>query len=293
MGRDTFIIFLLLALAVVGIVAWWYFSRPAESVLFETRELSSKVVYILRDGTVTDLKTDCSERAGEFNACGSQCEPGVPCALVCVYTCEFGSQDQAIDDDTDIACGVTGMGDVIQCPEGETCFTFDRSSPTCSDNPCSVCAQDEECLQLESYPVQIHCSSPTDDTVSEPDDSPEEPVVEEPDEPSETPSTPSQSDNIRVATPTSNELVTSPITISGEARVFEGTVNIRVTNKDGLVLIEEFATAHAPDVGQFGPFSIKIFYDFDTTNEGFVEVFNYSARDGSKENLVKIPVTFN
>lgn len=98
--------------------------------------------------------------------------------------------------------------------------------------------------------------------------------------------------NILVDEPQPDTTLSSPFTVSGEARVFENNVRVQVTNLSGDVLIDEFATAHAPDVGQFGPFEITLSYQFSATKEGYVEVFSESARDGSRENLVKIPVQF-
>lgn len=98
--------------------------------------------------------------------------------------------------------------------------------------------------------------------------------------------------NILVDEPLPGATVSSPFTVSGEARVFEGTVLIQVTNINGEVLIDELATAHAPDVGKFGSFKITLSFQFSSTKDGFVEVFSESARDGSRENLVKIPVKF-
>ena len=99
-------------------------------------------------------------------------------------------------------------------------------------------------------------------------------------------------ENIRVTSPKPNETVTSPFVVVGEARVFENIVNVRVTNAAGEAFINETAYAKAPDVGQFGPFSINLSYKFKNTKEGFVEVYSKSAKDGSDEDLVRIPVKF-
>ncbi|MDD2678562.1 MAG: hypothetical protein PHS81_01630 [Candidatus Nanoarchaeia archaeon] len=44
------------------------------------------------------------------------------------------------------------------CPEGKECYSFqDTDYPICwQGNPCNRCASNN-CIQLESYPVQIRC----------------------------------------------------------------------------------------------------------------------------------------
>jgi len=95
--------------------------------------------------------------------------------------------------------------------------------------------------------------------------------------------------NIRVTSPIPNETVSSPFTIKGEARVFENQFNWRLKSGDGSVLAEGMGTAQAPDMGQFGPFEIEI----KTSAKGAatLEVFDYSAKDGSVVDLVSILVS--
>lgn len=98
--------------------------------------------------------------------------------------------------------------------------------------------------------------------------------------------------NIVVTEPRANQEVGLPLTIKGEARVFENTFSYRLRNADGSTLVEGFGTANAPDIGQYGPFTVTLNYPRPTSSAGTVEVFNYSARDGSEENKVSIPVRF-
>jgi hypothetical protein len=97
--------------------------------------------------------------------------------------------------------------------------------------------------------------------------------------------------NIVVDTPKANDIVGLPIIIKGKARVFENTVNYRIKNSDG-VLLENYATANSSDVGQFGPFTVSVNYPEPKGEKGTVEVFEYSAKDGSEINKVEIPVAF-
>lgn len=101
-----------------------------------------------------------------------------------------------------------------------------------------------------------------------------------------------QSENIKVYAPQQGALISSPVTISGEARVFEGTVNYRVLDGNGAVIGEGFTTAASTEMGQFGPYSVAAGFDPSATPLGKIEVFDYSARDGSVENLVTVVVQF-
>jgi len=97
---------------------------------------------------------------------------------------------------------------------------------------------------------------------------------------------------IKVTEPVPFASVGLPITIKGEARTFESTVNIRLTNSDKSILTEDIAMAQVPDSGIFGPFSIELSYPKPKTDQGFVEVFEYSAKDGAEVSKITIPITF-
>jgi len=93
--------------------------------------------------------------------------------------------------------------------------------------------------------------------------------------------------NIKVASPAPGTSVTSPIQIKGSARVFENNVNYRLVVANSVVA-ESFVTALSPDVGQFGPFAAQL--NFADSGPAFLDVFNYSAKDGQLENMVRIPL---
>lgn len=98
--------------------------------------------------------------------------------------------------------------------------------------------------------------------------------------------------NVIVTKPVSNATIKSPLEISGRARVFEASVSYRIKDASGKILDEGFttATAGAPAWGFY-----KIMSDFatSTTKTGFVEVLTFSAKDGSEQDLISIPVTFD
>lgn len=98
--------------------------------------------------------------------------------------------------------------------------------------------------------------------------------------------------NIIVYAPQPNDEVGLPLVIKGEARVFESTFNYRIKDGDGSIIHESFGMAAAPDMGQYGPFELSVNYPKPKAATGTVEVFEYSAKDGSEINKVIIPVRF-
>lgn len=78
--------------------------------------------------------------------------------------------------------------------------------------------------------------------------------------------------------------------VTGFANVFEATVNLRVVDEDGKVLVETFTTATC-GTGCWGDFSKKLKFDIDEPQQGRVEALTFSAEDGSEQDVVSIPVT--
>ncbi|MCR4312118.1 MAG: GerMN domain-containing protein [Candidatus Uhrbacteria bacterium] len=138
-----------------------------------------------------------------------------------------------------------------------------------------------------------------DDTTVEtpPVDGPSE-DDEIPDDGTDDTSTSSTSGNIVVYEPDpftfggENDVVGVPLVVTGKARVFENQFAYRLTDDDGNVLVEGSAMANAPDTGTFGEFTISTSYDEPATSMGVLEVFQYSAMDGSEVDKVTIPVLF-
>ena len=101
-----------------------------------------------------------------------------------------------------------------------------------------------------------------------------------------------QTGNITVEEPAEDDLVSESFTIRGKARVFENALSYRVKDQEGNIIVEGHTTALSPDIGLFGPYEVAIDLPEGVEREGTVEVFNYSARDGSEENMVRIPIRF-
>lgn len=98
-----------------------------------------------------------------------------------------------------------------------------------------------------------------------------------------------QSPAILLESPTPGDIVSSPIRLVGTSNTFEANMQIEIIDNAGNVLYEGFATATS-GTGTRGTFDVQI--DVDIQNEGFGRIVMYeaSAQDGSRINLVEIPV---
>ena len=95
---------------------------------------------------------------------------------------------------------------------------------------------------------------------------------------------------ILVKEPLANTRVRSPLTISGEASVFEAALNWQVTDTAGRVLASGFTTATVGAPAK-GTFSITATYqDPPSDIIGFAEVYTRSPRDGTIDEIVRVPV---
>ena len=91
-----------------------------------------------------------------------------------------------------------------------------------------------------------------------------------------------RSENIVVTEPQEGSTISSPFTLSGEARVFEATVNYRLSQADGTVLVESFTMTDAADVGEWGPLEVLVGYPQPLQFSGYLEVYQISAVDGAE-----------
>jgi hypothetical protein len=98
--------------------------------------------------------------------------------------------------------------------------------------------------------------------------------------------------NITITSPRPNEEVGLPLVVEGRGRVFEQTLQVRLRDEDGTVLVERFAMTDALGIGQFGPYRVELYYPEPQGQSGMVEAFQYSAEDGSEIDLVRVPVRF-
>lgn len=95
---------------------------------------------------------------------------------------------------------------------------------------------------------------------------------------------------ITVGAPLANARVTSPVTISGDASVFEATLQWRIVDGGGKVLSSGTTQASrgAPDRGTF---SVSASYPPPSADTiGALEVYETSPKDGTVDDIVRVPV---
>lgn len=104
--------------------------------------------------------------------------------------------------------------------------------------------------------------------------------------------TPPSSENgaITLESPVAGATVTSPVTISGTADVFEATVSIRILDAEGNEIAKTFTTATC-GTGCRGDYRESVAFHVDAEQAGTIEVFEESAEDGSVINMVSVLVT--
>ena len=87
--------------------------------------------------------------------------------------------------------------------------------------------------------------------------------------------------------------VTDPIRVRGVAAVFEAQFNLTLANWDGLVVAEGYAlTDNGMGWGSFD-FSIPYPFEVDAEQMASLLLFDYSARDGTQENVREHPIWLN
>ncbi|PKM77289.1 MAG: spore gernimation protein [Firmicutes bacterium HGW-Firmicutes-15] len=94
---------------------------------------------------------------------------------------------------------------------------------------------------------------------------------------------------IWVTAPVPGQIISSPVEIKGNARVFEATVSFRVRDTNGNILAEGFTTASEGAPGR-GDFLGRLDFKPAGPGKGQIEVFEVSMKDGSDRNKVIIPV---
>ncbi len=95
---------------------------------------------------------------------------------------------------------------------------------------------------------------------------------------------------IVVTGPVIGDRVNSPVTVTGSADVFEGTVSVRVLDAAGRQLATAFTTATC-GTGCRGAYRVAVRYRLPAAQAGTIEVYEVSADDGSRTKVVAVPVT--
>jgi Immunoglobulin-like domain of bacterial spore germination len=97
---------------------------------------------------------------------------------------------------------------------------------------------------------------------------------------------------IVVESPEAGAGVSSPVTISGTASVFEGTVQLRILDADGEEIARTFTTASA-GAPERGEFSEEVEFTVDEAQDGVIKVFEQnvaSPEESPGRELFKVEV---
>ena len=95
---------------------------------------------------------------------------------------------------------------------------------------------------------------------------------------------------IEVAKPAEAARVTSPVTVSGTANVFEANVSIEVLDANGKVLAKTFTTATC-GTGCRGTFSVPVTFEVGSEQRGTIVVHDDDAAGtGTPPHSVRVPV---
>ena len=94
--------------------------------------------------------------------------------------------------------------------------------------------------------------------------------------------------NIIVRSPEQGAVVTSPLVISGQARVFEAQFNVTLYGELGGVIAE---TTGMTEQGQvLSPFEVELTFAVSREQPACLWVYDLSAKDGSRMDVVQVPI---
>lgn len=100
--------------------------------------------------------------------------------------------------------------------------------------------------------------------------------------------------NIVIQAPQKDQVVGKNLVVIGKARVFENQFNWAIL--DAITkqeILTGTAYANSEDAGLYGPFEIDASLTDLTPDKIIVQVFDYSAKDGSKIDIAEVPLSFN
>jgi nucleoid-associated protein YgaU len=95
---------------------------------------------------------------------------------------------------------------------------------------------------------------------------------------------------IAVRQPRPYDIVDDPVRVCGIGTGFEGQITARVRDGHGTQLAR--ASVHAGGTGIWGNYDAALPVGVPSTAQGTLEVFEVSAKDGSEQHKVVVPITF-
>lgn len=108
-----------------------------------------------------------------------------------------------------------------------------------------------------------------------------------------------KADLITISNPRPNQIITSPITVRGEARgnwFFEATFPVVLTDWDGLIIAEGIATAEGEWMTEeFVPYSVELTFETPTLYDRGTLILQKSNASGLPEHddALEIPILFS
>lgn len=101
--------------------------------------------------------------------------------------------------------------------------------------------------------------------------------------------TPTELPAIVIDAPKAGARVTSPLRVTGSSNVFEATSIARIVDAGGTELAKQVVTATS-GTGTRGTFDASITFQVDVEQPGKLIMFEPSAKDGTPQNVVEVPL---
>lgn len=95
--------------------------------------------------------------------------------------------------------------------------------------------------------------------------------------------------NFQVSSPTPGSTISSPLRVTGRARVFEGVFSVELEDGHRLLASRRVQVAGAP---AFGSFDFSLPFDQPTNPSGALIFVTHSPKDGSRREELIVPVRF-
>lgn len=95
---------------------------------------------------------------------------------------------------------------------------------------------------------------------------------------------------IIITSPILNDVIKSPVTVTGWGAGFENTLSVAILDEEGRILGQGTVMVNA-EFGQYGPFSGAITFSSPTSAQvGKLQIYSVSARDGSIDHLSSVMI---
>lgn len=97
--------------------------------------------------------------------------------------------------------------------------------------------------------------------------------------------------NITITSPANNAVVTSPILVTGKARVFENQFIVEATDMQGRVIVKNQVMSDAKDAGLFGKYTTQLVMPDNSPADFKIVAYSFSPKgDGSYEGYAEVKV---